>query len=97
MSGSLLLVNDAIRELEEKKRSLRCNEVSTILISLGFEVRDGNQGGHKVFVHDGLNDFHSGSFNCGHGRNPEIKPAYIGKIIRLLREHKVSLSNLLDK
>ena len=62
-----------------------------MLESLGFEVRDGKRGGHKLFFHDGLPDFRSGSFNCGHGKNPEVKPAYITKIINVLETYDESL------
>lgn len=68
-----------------------------LLTELGFEVRDGKQGGHKVFVHQNLSLFHSGSFNCGHGKNPEIKSAYITKIIQILKQNQNELDDYLTR
>jgi hypothetical protein len=96
MSGSIRVLS-VIDTLNTKKGSLRCAEVKSLLEDLGFEVRDGKRGGHKIFVHDGIPEFTSGAFNCGHGRNPEIKGAYITKIIRVIRELETSIASLLDE
>lgn len=66
-----------------------------MLESLGFTVRDGAKGGHRIYVHPGLPKFKSASFNCGHGKNPEIKPAYITNIIRILEDHQDALAEFL--
>ena len=68
-----------------------CKDVTGELTELGFDIKDGRKGGHKIFTHEGLPDFISGSFDCGHGRNPEIKPAYIRNIIRTLETHSEDL------
>jgi len=73
------------------------SHLTTQLIELGFDVRDGKQGGHKIFVHQGLSAFYSGSFNCGHGKNPEIKPAYITKIIQILKQNQEALDYYLTR
>ncbi len=86
-----------IQELESVRANARCSDLSKKLESLGFEVRDGKRGGHKIFVHDNLPSFMSSSFNCGHGKNPEIKPAYIKKIIRILKEHESDLKEYLKR
>jgi len=86
---------DVKQTLLNGKGSLRCTEVSTLLQLLGFEVRDGKRGGHKLYFHDGIPDFQSGSFNCGHGRNPEIKAAYITKIVRTIDTHEAALKEYL--
>jgi len=77
--------------LLDGKGSLRCAEVSALLQQLGFAVRDGKRGGHKLYFHNGIPEFYSGSFNCGHGRNPEIKAAYITKIVRTIDTHEAAL------
>ena len=59
---------------------------------LGFEVRDGSKGGHKVYTHDGLPSFFSASFNCGHGKNPEIKPI-LTKSLMLLPSTRMNWRN----
>ena len=40
MPGSA--VDDAIADLERRKRSMRCSELVAVLQSLGFQVRDGS-------------------------------------------------------
>lgn len=92
-----LKVEKTIEHLQQHKTNLCCDDVKQLLVSLGFEVRDGKQGGHKVFVHQGMPSFMSGSFNCGHGKNPEIKPAYIGKIIQVLKQYHDELEAYLEK
>jgi hypothetical protein len=92
-----LLIQKTIEQLQQRKANLCCEEVKDLLGSLGFDVRDGKQGGHKIFTHLGLPSFMSGSFNCGHGKNPEIKPAYIGKIIQVLRQYHDELEAYLEK
>ena len=92
MSASLF--DQAIAALESAGAAMRCSELTALLQSLGFVVRDGQKGGHKVFFHDQLPNFHSGSFNCDHGRNPQIKRPYIKKVIRVLREHESDLKSL---
>jgi hypothetical protein len=84
-------VNTVIKQLQQRKSSLCCEDVKRLLTELGFDVRDGKQGGHKIVVHQGLPAFYSGSFNCGHGKNPEIKPAYITKIIQILKQNQEAL------
>lgn len=87
-------VNAIITALKQKKRNTRCNDLKQALESLGFEVRDGKRGGHKVFIHPNLHEFDSGSFNCDHGKNPQIKPIYVQNIIKVLEEFKDELSRL---
>ena len=94
---SAKLYYDGVSKLRAHTGNLCCDELREILISIGFEVRDGRRGGHKIFTHDGLPSFYSGSFNCGHGRNPEIKRAYISKIIRILENHEVELLEYLKE
>jgi len=86
-----------LQELESVRANARCRDIKGKLEKLGFEVRDGKRGGHKIFVHDGLPSFMSSSFNCGHGKNPEIKPAYVRKIIRILKEHESDIKKYLEK
>lgn len=91
-----LTFNQVATQLKQQKSNLRCKDVADFLKLLGFEVRDGRRGGHKIYVHDALPDFMSGSYNCGHGKNPEIKAAYIIKIIRVLEEHQKAIEDYLE-
>ena len=74
---------------------MRCRDLVSILERFGFEVRDGKLGGHKVYTHPYLEAFTSGSINCDHGRNPQVKPAYVAKVIRTLKQHKAALEKFL--
>jgi len=85
----------ARQTLRTRKTTMRCQELVELLTRLGFIVRDGRRGGHKIFTHSGLPEFTSASFNCGHGRNPEIKPAYIQNILRIIEAHEDSLKTYL--
>jgi hypothetical protein len=82
--------------LESAKASMRCKDMVLALESLGFEVRDGGKQGHKVLTHDRIPGFFSAAFTCGHGRNPEIKPAYVGRICKLLRRYECELKHFLE-
>ncbi len=76
---------------------MRCAELTGLLEGLGFEVRDGRRGGHKVFIHDHISGFTSGSYNCEHGRNPEIKRPYVKKVLAVLRQHEQELKRYLEE
>jgi hypothetical protein len=82
-------------DLFESNKALRCSDVIVELRKLGFEVRDGKRGGHKVFVHDGIDNFYSGSFNCDHGKNPQIKRAYLKNIAKMLKTYEQELKEFL--
>lgn len=92
---SVSSVDEAIALLEQRKRSMRCSELVSVLQGLGFEVRSGRLGGHKIYTHAHLQDFTSDGINCEHGRNPQVKPAYVGKVIRNLRQHRTELEKFL--
>lgn len=90
-------LNDVEQRLRTNKRTIHCKEVCSLLESLGFAVRDGKRGGHKIFTHPNLNNFYSSSYNCGHGRNPEIKPAYITNILNILDTYDTELREFLGE
>lgn len=91
------LFDEVVTALTAAKRSIRCERLAALLKRLGFEVRDGRRAGHKVFVHDGIPGFTSSSYNCGHGRNPEIKPAYIENVLKILRRYETEIVEYLEK
>lgn len=86
--------DDVKGRFESAGASMRCNEVKKLLESLNFVVVDGKQGNHKVFKHPGIGSFVGGSYNCGHGKNPEVKRGYIKRILRVLEdfEHEIKRS-----
>lgn len=95
--GAKLSVNNVIAFLKQHKTNLRCEEVKRQLVKLGFEINDGKRGGHKLVKHNGLASFRSLSFNCGHGTNPEIKPAYIDNIITVLNQYVEDIESYMEK
>lgn len=83
-------------QLKEQAGSSRCTEVGYLLKKLGFEVKNGKNGGHKIIFHDYLPNFTSSSYNCGHGKNPEIKKPYIKNILKILDLYKDDIINYID-
>jgi len=96
MSGRVVL-SDARKTLDCSRTSIRCGELTKLLERLGFEVREGKRGGHRLFFHCGLSGFTSASFNCGHGKNPEVKPPYISNILKILETYEEELVTYLDR
>jgi predicted HicB family RNase H-like nuclease len=95
-SDAETLFRDVRRTLEQSKATTRCWDMAKHLKQLGFDFRDGTKPGHKVYVHDGLApDFVSASYTCGHGSNPQLKPAYVIKVIRTLTRFESELDTVL--
>lgn len=91
------LFDGVLDRLRSAGAAIRCQKLADVLESLGFEVRDGKKQGHKVFVHHGVTSFTSGGYTCGHGRNPEIKPVYIKKVVKLLKQYETELIQYLGE
>jgi len=83
---------DTVARLKAAGASMRCNEVTALLKGLGFEVKNGKRGGHKVYTHRHIEAFKSSSYNCKHGKNPEIKRPYIKNIIKVLEKYEQELN-----
>jgi len=77
--------------------AMRCNDMIVMLERLGFTIRDGKKEGHKIVLHSGILNFHATSFTCGHGRNPEIKSAYITNLLKVLRRYEAEILGFLEK
>jgi hypothetical protein len=77
--------------------TIRCRELTDLLTSLGFEVRNGRKAGHKVVVHHDIATFTSAGFTCGHGGNPEIKAVYVKRIATLIRQYEAELRAYLEE
>ena len=87
----------ALATLTQRKKHTKCLEMRSILSTLGFEVRDGKRGGHKIATHAGIIDFTSTSYNCGHGKNPTIKPAYVANIIDVIDAYSLDITIFLQQ
>ena len=86
-----------IESLRSRKASVRCSEMKKLLESFGFSIKDGKRAGHKVFTHNGIAAFTTGSYDCGHGRNTTVKPAYVTSVTRLLELHISDLADFLEQ
>ncbi len=89
--------DEALDALLTAGANLRCSDLVRTLRGLGFDVRDGKSPGHKVITHPGIARFSTSGVNCGHGKNPEIKRAYVTKMIGLLRDYESDLVAFLRK
>ena len=84
----------ACRRLKNSPANLRCSEVCNILSNLGFIVRDAKSGGHKTYVHILISNIY-GNYNCGHGKDPHVRKAYIGNILGVLENYENELREYL--
>ncbi|TXK92746.1 hypothetical protein BMR02_15040 [Methylococcaceae bacterium HT1] len=92
-----IIYTNVITAFKGAGASMRCQEAKALLRKLDFELKDGRRGGHKVYTHPHIASFTSGSLNCDHGRNPEIKKPYIKKIIKVLEKYENELVKYLEK
>lgn len=89
--------DQVVTKIKGAGASMRCSKLSSLLKSLGFEIRGGDGPGHKVFKHPSIPSFHGGSFNCGHGKNPEVKRCYLRNIGKNLDEFEDEIKEYLQK
>lgn len=87
-------VTTYISDWSQRKTNLRCQEICAGLVHLGFKVRDGRRGGHKIVSHPELTSFFGTNFDCGHGTNAQVKPRYVEKIVGILSEWTDELERL---
>jgi hypothetical protein len=66
-----------------------------MLNDLGFTIKDGKLGGHKTYYHPAIKEFHGSNYNCGHGRDPIVKKAYIRNILKVLDIYEADIRNFL--
>ena len=77
-------IERALSRLRPGAPEIRCAELVRLLERLGFEVRRGRRGNHRIASHARLLNFRGLSFDCGHGRNAVIKRAYVQRVRRTL-------------
>jgi len=90
-------ISDTIQTLGNAGASMRCSDLQRALESIGFEVKDRKKPGHKVVYHSRLSEmseFTTTSYTCGHGKNPEVKPAYVKKMLGVIRRYESELKEL---
>ena len=87
-------VDEAIEFLKQRKKTLRCSELTERLEYFGFRVRDCKKAGHKQVTHTKLPGFIGTSFSGGHGSDDQVKPGYVGKMISLFSTYREELEKL---
>jgi hypothetical protein len=87
-------VDDAIQFLHQRRKTLRCSELTQQLESFGFRVRACKKVGHRQITHTKIPGFVGSSFSGGHGADDQVKPGYLGKMIALLNTHRDELEKL---
>lgn len=90
--------DEVYRELAAGKAGsgLPCAEVRSLLGELGFRVKDGARGGHKVITHPHLPGFTTAAYNCKSG-NGDVDRNYLGSILRVLRQHEADIKKHLGE
>lgn len=85
-----MTVDEALQLLKEREASLRCREVVQLLVALGFDVRDGSRGGHKIVHHPGLHPhgFRGFAFNCGHSPGDEVRRNYVRDLRNMIEDYR---------
>lgn len=80
-----------LQSFREGGANLRCSEVKRLLEELGFEVHDGKKGNHRTFTHDHVQEFHGGHYDCGHGKDSEVRRCYTRDIIRIIEKYETEI------
>lgn len=89
--------DELVGTLNSAGNASRCNDVKAWLSGAGFNIKRG-KGNHYVITHPGLPGFTTGSFDCGHGSNPEVKKPYIKKILNhIVKRYEKELRKYLQE
>jgi len=91
---------DVVARLTAEVASTRCVDLVQMLESLGFRVTNRANGNHRVYYHPELSrisTFTTANFDCGHGRNPEVKPQYVRNVLKVLRNYELELLGILGE
>ena len=93
------LVQEAISDLEKRKRSIACggkDGLLSLLGDLGFQYRRAGDAQHHVFHHPHLPMDFIHSIDCGHYPKKPMKISYVAKTIRMLRKYQNELEELYE-
>jgi len=90
-------IDQALDQLTANKRSMKCSTLESILASLGFKVRRGSRGGHRVYTHPHIKEFHGNGFDGGHGADSQVKQSYVLGVIRVIKLYKTELEKFMEK
>jgi hypothetical protein len=75
--------------------NITCSQLTTTLKALGFSIRDGSNGGHKIAKHPAVSVLDSPDYNCGHKEGNKIKKPYISKLIKFVKNNEEAIKESL--
>ena len=75
-----------------------CHEFTSLLKKLGFDIRDGSNGGHKIATHDGikLTVEDGANYNCGPNPGTMVKRGYVKHFLGIVDDNEVKLRRHID-
>lgn len=70
-----------------------CKDFTAVLKELGFEIKNGRKGEHRVATHAaiGLTVEDGANYNYGHNPGMHVKRSYIKKFVRICDEYEKEL------
>lgn len=90
-------VSAAIRQLSAGGANTRCSDMNRILSGLGFRIENGSRGNHRTFHHDEIDKFLGGNYDCGHGRDAQLKKRYVEQVAKVVIEFEDDLRTILGE
>ena len=89
--------DQACERLRIGKGSIRCDEVISILESLGFVVRRGSSGKHHTYIHPAFPIPMGANFNCPHRAGDPVLKSYVTRILGVLRHYESEIKDHLGE
>lgn len=80
--------DSVVKHLRSGGTNIRCSALKQLLESLHFQVSRAGGGNHYVITHPSIPGFRGAHYNCGHGQDPQVKPAYIRRLRIVIEENQ---------
>ncbi len=71
--------------------NITCSQLTSALKALGFSIRDGSNGGHKIAKHPAVSVLDSPDYDCGHKEGSKIKKPYLSKLIKFVKNNEEAI------
>ena len=86
------------QELADKATSanIKCKDFTKLLCDFGFDVKDGESGGHKVVTHPKISSWYGSNYNCRHSSGADVKRVYIKNFLKIVKEYENELREILE-
>jgi hypothetical protein len=94
------LFDTVVERLTAEVASTRCTDLVQMLESRGLVVTNRASGNHRVYYNPALSrisHFKTANFDCGHGRNSEVKAQYVRNVLRVLRMYETEIRKTLGE